>query len=364
MTKQAIITVGLGFGDESKGASVDALCRQYSASLVVRYSGGCQSGHNVELPDGRRHTFSQFGAGTLCGVPTYLGQQMIVDPLAMVREAAHLVELTGESPFNKLTVHPKCLVTTQYTRQMNRWKCRHANHSCGHGIGETRDYWLKYGNDSILWEDLGFDRLDVLEDKLELQRQRLLNTLRDASDRMAVEFESSRFVASRVVRAELFESAVSRICNWDGTAVFEGSQGILIDETHGLGDERYRTFSDVTPHHALELCRGVPTCVVGITRSYMTRHGDGPFPCKPLTGPHVDLGNPANEWQGAIRFGEMSFDLLKYAAGVAKPDMLMVSHLDQCETDMDQMASIAPLLAVSRGPTHEDRSFLADPLFR
>src|SRR5260370_25423311 len=63
--KGAIITVGLGFGDEVKGATVDYLTRKYEADLVVRYCGGSQAGHNVQLQDGRRHTFSQFGGGTL-----------------------------------------------------------------------------------------------------------------------------------------------------------------------------------------------------------------------------------------------------------------------------------------------------------
>jgi len=72
--RRAIVTVGLGFGDEGKGAAVDFLCRRHGADLVVRYSGGSQAGHNVQLPDGRRHTFSQFGAGTLAGVSTYLAE--------------------------------------------------------------------------------------------------------------------------------------------------------------------------------------------------------------------------------------------------------------------------------------------------
>ena len=81
--KRAIITVGLGFGDEGKGATVDYLTRKYNADLVVRYCGGSQAGHNVQLPDGRRHTFSQFGAGTLAGrVRTYLGPGVVIDPPA------------------------------------------------------------------------------------------------------------------------------------------------------------------------------------------------------------------------------------------------------------------------------------------
>src|SRR3954468_11755899 len=110
--KTAIITVGLGFGDEGKGATVDGLCRRLGADLVVRYCGGSQAAHNVALPDGRRHVFSQFGAGTLAGVPTYLGPQMIINPNALVREAAHLGEMGVRDPFATLTVHPHALVST------------------------------------------------------------------------------------------------------------------------------------------------------------------------------------------------------------------------------------------------------------
>src|SRR5215472_12462254 len=95
--KRAIITVGLGFGDEGKGATVDFLTRRYEADLVVRYCGGSQAGHNVQLPDGRRHCFSQFGAGTLVAADprprTYLGPHVVIDPPALAREARHLADL-------------------------------------------------------------------------------------------------------------------------------------------------------------------------------------------------------------------------------------------------------------------------------
>src|SRR5919106_5585890 len=110
--KTAIITVGLGFGDEGKGATVDFLCRRHQADLVVRYSGGSQAGHNVELPDGRRHTFGQFGAGTLAGVPTYLGPRMIISPATLVPEAEHLRSLGVEQPLAMISAHPGCLVST------------------------------------------------------------------------------------------------------------------------------------------------------------------------------------------------------------------------------------------------------------
>src|SRR6476646_4048219 len=116
--KRAIITVGLGFGDEGKGATVDFLARRLGADLVVRYCGGSQAGHNVELPDGRRHTFSQFGAGTLAPQRprTYLGPNVVIDPPALLREARHLEGLGVADPFGLLSVHPRCLVTTYWHR--------------------------------------------------------------------------------------------------------------------------------------------------------------------------------------------------------------------------------------------------------
>src|SRR4051794_41479383 len=114
--KRAVITIGLGFGDEGKGATVDFLVRAWEADLVVRYCGGSQAGHNVELPDGRRHTFSQFGAGTLArrgrGPRTYLGPNVIIDPPAPVREAAHLAPLGVDRAIDRVPRPPRRLVTT------------------------------------------------------------------------------------------------------------------------------------------------------------------------------------------------------------------------------------------------------------
>src|SRR5581483_3933927 len=137
--KRAIISVGLGFGDEGKGATVDFLARKLGADLVVRYSGGSQAGHNVQLPDGRRHTFSQFGAGTLAAIPdhprTYLGPNVIIDPLALAREARHLADLGVRDPARLVTVHPRCLVASPWHQAANRLRelargdARHG--SCG-----------------------------------------------------------------------------------------------------------------------------------------------------------------------------------------------------------------------------------------
>lgn len=86
---RAIITVGLGWGDEGKGSIVDALVRKTGSPLVVRYSGGHQCGHNVVL-DGEgpkaTHCFSQFGAGTLAGAATYIDRDVLIEPYSFMQE--------------------------------------------------------------------------------------------------------------------------------------------------------------------------------------------------------------------------------------------------------------------------------------
>jgi adenylosuccinate synthase len=58
---------------------------------VVRFNGGAQAAHSVVRPDGRQHAFAQFGSGTFTpGVRTHLSRFMLVDPLALAAEAAHL----------------------------------------------------------------------------------------------------------------------------------------------------------------------------------------------------------------------------------------------------------------------------------
>jgi adenylosuccinate synthase len=345
--KRAIITVGLGFGDEGKGATVDGLTRHYEADLVVRYCGGSQAGHNVQLPDGRRHTFSQFGAGTLAATPagprTYLGPQVVIDPPALAREAEHLTSLGVPDPARLLTIHPRCLVTTRWLKVMNqlrelsRGDAKHG--SCGQGIGEARSYWLKHGEDAVFAADLR--DLPVLRHKLELQRQRILLECQDIVERVGAEAlreldlwdRHTEDVANDLSEAMLDGVVIDAAIPPYRTAIFEGAQGVLLDEYRGF--HPYTTWSTVTPHHAwglIEQTGAEAVAVLGITRAYATRHGEGPLPTfdAQLTARLRDAGNPWNRWQGSLRCGWLDLPLLRYAAAVAGPlDGVVVNHLDQ-----------------------------------
>src|SRR5687768_12378377 len=119
MNENHVIVIGLGFGDEGKGAVVDALCGDGSVSTVVRFNGGAQAAHNV-IAGGRHHTFSQFGSGTLAGVPTWLSRHVLVEPIALATESRELEAIGVPDPLSLMSIDAQALLTTPFHVAANR----------------------------------------------------------------------------------------------------------------------------------------------------------------------------------------------------------------------------------------------------
>ena len=122
MVKQIEIVVGANFGDEGKGLMTDFFCDKFSKQgsvLNVRHNGGAQAGHTVCTPDGKRHVFSHFGAGSFVPhVATYLSGEFILNPILFCRELDALSANYGITP--KVYVNPKCRITTPYEMLINQ----------------------------------------------------------------------------------------------------------------------------------------------------------------------------------------------------------------------------------------------------
>jgi adenylosuccinate synthase len=127
-------------------------------------------------------------------------------------------------------------------------------------------------------------------------------------------------------------AAVSERLQRSGTVLFEGAQGMLLDEWHGF--HPHTSWSSVGPAavEAVLHDAGVsnPVQHFGVLRSYLTRHGAGPLPTHDaaldgLAEPH----NTSDGWQGAFRRGHPDAVLLRYALEATGPlQGLFVSHLD------------------------------------
>jgi adenylosuccinate synthase len=344
-----ISLTGLGFGDCGKGLFTDALCRIFDAHTVVRFNGGAQAGHNVVLPDGRHHTFSQFGAGSFSpGIHTILAEPVIVHPTALLEEARHLVQVGIPDPLGRILIDGDCRVTTPFHQAANRVReaQRPEPHgTCGVGIGETVRFALANPDQALHYRDL-FDRNCALE-KLEAVRTSLLGELEpgfDSADPLAAA-ELSVLRDPRIgglwmsMLAELQHRArptskeqVAARLRRDGVVLFEGAQGVLLDQNAGF--HPHTTWSSVIPQSAqalaVELGSGEKIFNLGVMRCYLTRHGHGPFPTHDTL--LDDLDEPHNShagWQGAFRRGHPDEVLLRYAVdAVPTLDGLLVSHLD------------------------------------
>ncbi|GAA0653933.1 hypothetical protein GCM10010193_00050 [Kitasatospora atroaurantiaca] len=342
MTSDHVIVCDLGFGDAGKGTVVDRLCRgpygpgrARPVHAVVRHNGGAQAAHNVVTDDGRHHTFAQFGSGTFAGVPTHLSRFMLVDPLALAAEARHLAALGVPDPLALLTVDRRALLTTPFhaaanrLREQRRGQARHG--SCGLGIGETARYALSHPGDAPTAADC-------------TSPARLLRKLTLLRDRLADQLDTSpgEFPAPPPAHcADAFHAFAEHIRLTDeahlpellrtGPVVFEGAQGVLLDEWHGF--HPYTTWSTTTFANAETLLAeaGAPGSALrlGVLRTYTTRHGPGPLPTESkalaVPEPHNDTGR----WQGAFRLGHFDTVAHRYALTAAGgADALALTHLD------------------------------------
>lgn len=327
-----VIVVDLGYGDAGKGTVVDWLCATRPVHAVVRFNGGAQAAHTVVLRDGRRHTFAQFGSGTFrAGVRTHLSRYVVVDPLALAVEADHLASVGVPDALDRLTVDGAALLATPYHRAANRARetARGADRhgSCGLGVGEAVSYGLAHPADAPRVADCRNPAL--LHHRLAALRDRLTAEL-GPLDAPPVEDCVTAFTAF-AERVTIVDGAHLSTLLRAGTCVFEGAQGVLLDEWHGF--HPYTTWSTTTFANAERLLAAAglagTATRLGVLRIVTTRHGPGPLvtedPALPLTDPH----NPSNPWQGAFRFGHFDAVAHRYALEVADGvDGLALTHLD------------------------------------
>ncbi len=309
------IVIGCGYGDEAKGLTVHNLCNPHS--LVVRFSGGQQAGHTV-IHNGVKHIFSNFGAGTLKGCPTFFTEDTCVYPKTISREWNILKEKGFDA---KLFIHPHAKVTTPYDVWAGRGREKDNKHgSCGLGIGATMK--RNEGPVKLMAIDLLAPR-KFLEKRLETI-SRYYPGAEPSADDMREFWEA--------VENPKFQVKQIRDTVYHTDIVFEGSQGILLDMDHGI-------FPNVT--YANTICKNAlkyaseRTDMFYVTRCYSTRHGNGWFDAPPidLINNEEEI-NKYNEWQGEFKVGELDYDLLNYAIDV---DMsyhnfhvnLVMSCLDQ-----------------------------------
>lgn len=326
--ENAYIVVGAGFGDEGKGNITDIACAKNLSTINIRFNGGSQAAHTVVTPEGKKHAFRHFGAGTFTGVPTYLGEDFLVNLFTFDKEERELESKFGIVPI--VYVNPKCNVTTLWDMYINqaietmRGEQRHG--SCGLGINETV-YRSKYEEYRITVMDLVspqklLKKLEKIQNEYVPMRLKykyhlslshlpekykaLINNKDNINMTMFYAFE---FINNVQIMGDF-------ILNKYENGVFEGAQGLLLDQ----GYERFWpnvTTSNTGIKNAMKILNHINFKgnieIHYISRCYATRHGRGLFPTEVKGVPYkriADSTNITNEFQESLRFGILDVDLL------------------------------------------------------
>lgn len=331
------IVIGLLFGDEGKGTTVDYLAHQKTPNAVIRFSGGPQTAHNVITPDGKHHTFAQFGSATFQRIPTLITSTMLVNPFNLIKEGELIYEKTNWNPFPSLNISENSLLITPFHVWLNRKRedkrNKKAHGSCGEGIGETRFYHKLHPQDALHVKDL------LTGEYLNKMRKLKEYVEGEAGETCPISVTTVAENYRNIILDDFLNIVTDDQCLQiisDGYCIFEGSQGILLDELYGFYP--HTTWSSVTAENAQKLLVAAgktPGKVNGIIRSYMTRHGHGPFPTEiPNTTHHVELypenHNQYGEYQGGWRRGHLDLPMLQYAIQANQGiDNLILTHADK-----------------------------------
>ncbi len=351
--KSDFIVIGLGFGDEGKGAITDYLVDRFGIGTVIRFNGGSQAAHNVITPDGISHTFSQFGSGTLIKeARTFLSRQMLVDPYSLLEEEFVLKQKGILDAMKLLTIDPNCVIITPFHKmvgqmeEVSRGKRRFG--STGKGVGEAV---LSFTNDkegTLILKD--FFSKKILSKKLEIHYLNqfkkafsiLAKTKSPLASKICLYFKNKYNLNQLFNFYEGFAKSYSKSIDSKGnhlqtllksksSLLLEGAQGVLLDPEFGFFP--YITKTKTTLGYAQNLLKSKrkPTCI-GVLRAYSHRHGAGPLPTESilLSKKIKEEHNLDNPWQGEFRIGWLDLVLCRYAIKINPGiDSIALTCLDQ-----------------------------------
>lgn len=324
--------LGLQFGDEGKGKVTDYLSDRFD--MVVRFNGGGNAGHTV-VNGGKTYKFHLLPSGSLQSPLVILGNGMVIDPPALIKEMESIENLSERT---RVAISNLAHVVTPIHRVLDsREEEVRGSMKIGttaQGIGPT--YEDKYARTGIRMMDL-LDR-DILSQKIEViyrMKEMLLKDSEFAIKEKREELVDKLFEDSKPLQKYLCytEDLIHEGYRSGKTILFEGAQGTMLDIDFGMYP--YVTSSNALAG-ALSLGAGFPfrrvDRVIGVVKSYVSRVGSGPFPTE-LSGKQADLLRDLGHEYGTTtgrprRVGWLDIPMLKYAIRMNDVDTIALTRLD------------------------------------
>ena len=333
---RVVVVVGAQWGDEGKGKLVDVLAER--ADWVVRYQGGANAGHTVDLGD-RSFVLHQIPSGILHpGVRCAIGNGVVLDPDTLFDEIDGLVK-AGVDVEGRLYVSERAHLVLPYHKAVDGASASSkAIGTTGRGIGPA--YEDKVGRRGVRVVDLRHpERLREIVEKGAAHARGMLS--RDGSDKVvdvdAVLSLLARLSERLLPLADDVGLTVHRAVRAGAAVLLEGAQGSLLDIDHGTYP--FVTSSNTTAGGAAVGVGIGPNAidrVLGVVKAYTTRVGNGPLPTEldePLQSQVRTLGNEFGATTGRPRrCGWFDALVVKYATRVNGLSDLAVTKLDVLDT--------------------------------
>ncbi|MDE0639718.1 adenylosuccinate synthase [Bacillus sp. CNPSo 3703] len=289
----SVVVVGTQWGDEGKGKITDFLSE--NAEVIARYQGGNNAGHTIKF-DGVTYKLHLIPSGIFYKEKTcVIGNGMVVDPKALVTELAYLHERNVST--DNLRISNRAHVILPYHLKLDEVE---EERKGANKIGTTKKgigpaYMDKAARVGIRIADL-LDR-EVFEEKLARnleEKNRLLEKMYDTEGFKIEDILDEYYEYGQQVKKYVVDTSVvlNDALDEGRRVLFEGAQGVMLDIDQG-------TYPFVTSSNpvagGVTIGSGVgPTKiqhVVGVSKAYTTRVGDGPFP----TELHDEVGDQIRE---------------------------------------------------------------------
>jgi len=327
-----LLVLGLQWGDEGKGKAIDFLAGNFD--VVVRYQGGHNAGHTIYYK-GKKVILHLLPSGIFSkGTMSVIGHGVVINPIQLVKEIKN-ISLMGIST-EKLVVSMNAPVILPFHQKLDI-------------IFENSRY-LKIGTTKRgigpAYEDLVGRRAVFIRDLIDKDRfYKRVKPLNDYYSKLIRSYDGEEVSIDSYID-EYLEAGVflkkhsknttyllNQLYMESKSILFEGAQGVLLDVNQGTYP--YVTSSNTCiggvftgtglPHKAVGK-------VIGISKAYATRVGEGPFPTELFEEESDFLREKGKEFGSTTgrprRVGWLDLVALKYSVMINGIDSVFVTKLD------------------------------------
>ncbi len=329
-----VIVIGSQWGDEGKGKIVDWL--SYNADAVVRFQGGHNAGHTLVV-DGKIYKLSLLPSGVVRRKKSFIGNGVVLDLRALKEEIKTLEKKNIKVDQSILGISQSAPLIMSYHQELDKARENKLNGlkigTTGRGIGPA--YEDHVGRRAIRVCDL-------------LNKEKLIDKIQSAlfhhnpirKGLGILELDAKTILNEVATYSNFIKPFIKNV--WqellklqheNKNILFEGAQGILLDIDHG-------TYPFVTSSNTVSAQASIGTGLgsitncftLGITKAYLTRVGEGPFPTEQNNEIGEKLGFLGKEF-GTVtgrkrRCGWLDLVLLKQSVNISGLKGLALTKLD------------------------------------